>query len=113
MAELKFLALDLGAESGRAVIGHLDGRALRLAGDLPAARLIQDQNLRVARALRPAGDFDVSKRVSFLRQRPSIHPAPDLFWPDESGLFPKFFREIFWLSTSASGCRPAIRLQSI
>ena len=30
MAELKFLALDLGAESGRAVVGHLDGRALRL-----------------------------------------------------------------------------------
>ena len=30
MKELKFLALDLGAESGRAVVGHLDGRALRL-----------------------------------------------------------------------------------
>ena len=30
MAELKLLALDLGAESGRAVVGHLDGRALRL-----------------------------------------------------------------------------------
>ncbi len=30
MAELKYLALDLGAESGRAVIGHLDGRSLQL-----------------------------------------------------------------------------------
>ena len=30
MAELKLLALDLGAESGRAVVGHLDGRTLRL-----------------------------------------------------------------------------------
>jgi rhamnulokinase len=30
MAEAKFLALDLGAESGRAVIGHFDGRSLRL-----------------------------------------------------------------------------------
>ena len=30
MAELKLLALDLGAESGRAVVGHLDGRSLRL-----------------------------------------------------------------------------------
>ena len=26
----KFLAFDLGAESGRAVIGHLDGDRLRL-----------------------------------------------------------------------------------
>ena len=30
MAEAKFLALDLGAESGRAVVGHFDGRTLRL-----------------------------------------------------------------------------------
>jgi rhamnulokinase len=30
MAEARFLALDLGAESGRAVIGHFDGRSLRL-----------------------------------------------------------------------------------
>jgi rhamnulokinase len=30
MAEAKFLALDLGAESGRAVVGHFDGKALRL-----------------------------------------------------------------------------------
>ena len=30
MAELRYLALDLGAESGRAVIGHLDGRSLQL-----------------------------------------------------------------------------------
>jgi rhamnulokinase len=30
MAETRFLALDLGAESGRAVIGHFDGRSLRL-----------------------------------------------------------------------------------
>jgi rhamnulokinase len=30
MAEAKFLALDLGAESGRAVVGHFDGASLRL-----------------------------------------------------------------------------------
>jgi rhamnulokinase len=30
MAEAKFLALDLGAESGRAVVGHYDGRSLQL-----------------------------------------------------------------------------------
>ena len=30
MAEAKFLALDLGAESGRAVVGHFDGRSLKL-----------------------------------------------------------------------------------
>jgi len=30
MAEAKYLALDLGAESGRAVVGHFDGRSLRL-----------------------------------------------------------------------------------
>jgi rhamnulokinase len=30
MAEAKFLALDLGAESGRAVVGHFDGQSLRL-----------------------------------------------------------------------------------
>jgi rhamnulokinase len=30
MAEVKFLALDLGAESGRVVVGHFDGRSLRL-----------------------------------------------------------------------------------
>jgi rhamnulokinase len=30
MADAKFLALDLGAESGRAVVGHFDGRSLRL-----------------------------------------------------------------------------------
>ena len=30
MAEAKFLALDLGAESGRAVVGHFDGESLRL-----------------------------------------------------------------------------------
>ena len=30
MAEAKFLALDLGAESGRAFVGHFDGNSLRL-----------------------------------------------------------------------------------
>lgn len=30
MAEAKFLALDLGAESGRAVVGHFDGASLQL-----------------------------------------------------------------------------------
>jgi rhamnulokinase len=30
MAEAKYLALDLGAESGRAVVGHFDGQSLRL-----------------------------------------------------------------------------------
>jgi rhamnulokinase len=30
MADTKFLALDLGAESGRAVVGHLNGRSLQL-----------------------------------------------------------------------------------
>jgi rhamnulokinase len=30
MPEAKFLALDLGAESGRAVVGHFDGASLRL-----------------------------------------------------------------------------------
>ena len=29
-ATLKFLAFDLGAESGRGVIGHFDGAKLRL-----------------------------------------------------------------------------------